>query len=81
MHTISLGADAYLLGNVFTYMAQVVLPSSADANMAVMWDSQWESIQHFYNTHSTPCRMSRLSMAMMKHESFPRLSAKLLRPC
>ena len=73
MHTKSLGTDADLVGSAVVYMCKKVLDhGDADRNIAVVW----ASVQAFYRANRTRCRLSRLTMNMVKHEPFPKLSAK-----
>ena len=74
MHTKSLGTDAYLLGSCLAYMAQKILPASAEQNVAIMWDD----IREYQSTHKAECRMSRLTWTMVKNDPFPKLSAKAM---
>ena len=72
MHTKSLGSDAELLGSALSYFVKDVLPGSAEENMSVVW----ARVENFYKEKRTKCRLSRLTYNMVKHEPFPRLSAK-----
>ena len=73
MHTKSLGTDAELVGSAVVYMCKKVLNhGSEDLNIAVVW----AAVQAFYRANRTRCRLGRLTMNMVKHDPFPRLSAK-----
>ena len=74
MHTKTLGTDAYLLGTVLAFMAKKVLPGSAENNVSMMW----ETIREQYKIHKVDCRLSQLTYNMVKHEPFPKLSAKAM---
>ena len=72
MHCKHLGTDSTLLGSVLAFLCKEVLPDSAEANMAIVW----EHVQTFYKNNRTKNRLGRLTYNMVKHEPFPRLSAK-----
>ena len=74
MHTKTLGTDSWLLGSCILFLVKHVLPGTADQNIGVVW----EAIQHYYRANGTPCRLSRLTLNMVKNEPFPRLSAKAM---
>ena len=74
MHVKSLGTDAHLLGSILWYMVSVVLPGNQEQNIGLVW----ESVHTFYSENATPCRLSRLTLSMVKNDPFPRLHAKAM---
>ena len=74
MHTKCLGTDSNLLGSCLLYMVKHIMPGSAEDNLAMLWSS----IREHYRTNKTSCRLSNLTLKMLKHEPFPRLAAKAM---
>ena len=74
MHTKCLGTDSNLLGSAIAYLAKEFLPGTVEENMAIIW----EGVKREHRSQRSPCRLSHLTFKMVKHDPFPRLSAKAI---
>ena len=74
MHTKCLGTDSNLVGSCLAYMAKELLPGTITDNVAAMW----QDISSYYKANNTPCRLSHLTVKMIKNDPFHRLAAKAI---